>query len=59
MFIKNHFCFYMFKIVDKPKANLIIIHGMVESSDDYFYLIKFFNKIKYNVLLYDVKGHGK
>ncbi|WP_239682428.1 alpha/beta hydrolase, partial [Candidatus Phytoplasma phoenicium] len=57
--MKNHFCYYRIITVNKPKANLIIVHGMGESSDDYLHLVIFFNKLDYNVLLYDVKGHGK
>lgn len=60
MFINKNINFTVWKTVPKPKANIIFNHGLGESSQDYSdYLGSVFNSANYNILLYDVRGHGK
>ncbi|MGA0447792.1 MAG: alpha/beta fold hydrolase [Candidatus Phytoplasma pyri] len=59
MIINNNIIYTDFKVVNNPKANIIITHGLGENSKDYYHLAKYFNQAGYNVLLYDVRGHGK
>ncbi|EMR14436.1 MAG: alpha/beta fold hydrolase [Sweet potato little leaf phytoplasma] len=51
----NVFC----SLSKQPKANVIITHGLGESSCDYLFLIDFLVKNNFNVISYDVRGHGK
>ncbi|CCV64476.1 Putative lysophospholipase [Alteracholeplasma palmae J233] len=41
------------------KGNVIITHGIAESSEEYERLAKTLEENGYNVLLYDVRGHGR
>ncbi|MDV3167164.1 MAG: alpha/beta fold hydrolase [Vigna little leaf phytoplasma] len=59
MFINNHICYVKFHKASNSKANLIILHGMGESSHDYLHLVTFFQNLDYNVIIYDHIGHGK
>ncbi|MFB5029655.1 MAG: Monoacylglycerol lipase [Candidatus Phytoplasma pruni] len=59
MFINKNFFYINFKKVPNPKANIIITHGLGESSQDYLPLADFLCQAGYNVILYDVRGHGK
>jgi alpha-beta hydrolase superfamily lysophospholipase len=59
MFINKNFFYINFKKILNPKANVIITHGLGESSQDYLSLADFLCQSGYNVILYDVRGHGK
>ena len=43
---------------DKPKANVVIAHGMVEHSLRYDEFNLFLNRNGYNVYMFDHIGHG-
>lgn len=45
--------------INKPKATIIISHGIAEHSGRYEYVAKELNKNGYDVLTYDHIGHGK
>ena len=45
--------------VDKPKANVVIVHGIFEHLDRYQYITKKLNEEGYNVYRYDARGHGR
>ena len=42
-----------------PKANIMIMHGMAEYKERYLPLIERLNKAGYNVVMADMRGHGK
>lgn len=46
-------------LVDDAKAMIIITHGLAEHTNYYHQTAKFLNKQGFNVLLYDVRGHGR
>lgn len=46
-------------IIPKAKANILIIHGMIEHRKRYNDFAKFLNDKGYNVYSYDKRGHGK
>ena len=46
-------------IVENPKANVVIVHGICEHLDRYDYLVSKLNKQGYNVYRYDARGHGR
>jgi len=46
-------------IVENPKANVVIVHGICEHLDRYDYLVSELNKQGYNVYRYDARGHGR
>lgn len=46
-------------LVDSPKANLLLIHGLGEHSNRYIHIVDFFNQNNYNVYSYDHIGHGQ
>ena len=46
-------------LVDNPKANLVIVHGICEHLDRYDYLTLKLNEQGYNVYRYDARGHGR
>ena len=45
--------------VDNPKANIVIIHGMVEHKERYINLIERLNKANCSVIIADLRGHGE
>ncbi|MGM1458961.1 MAG: alpha/beta hydrolase [Columbia Basin potato purple top phytoplasma] len=47
------------KTVENAKANIIITHGIAESSKEYEKLANYLNRSGYNVLLYDFRSHGQ
>ncbi|GLH60900.1 alpha/beta fold hydrolase [Paulownia witches'-broom phytoplasma] len=47
------------KTVENAKANIIITHGIAESSKEYEKLTNYLNRSGYNVLLYDIRSHGQ
>lgn len=51
--------FYRINLAKKPKANIIITHGFAEHLGRYNYVTKKLNEANFNVLRYDVRGHGK
>ncbi|MBP3059378.1 alpha/beta fold hydrolase [Texas Phoenix palm phytoplasma] len=59
MIINENFCYIKFKNVKIPKANVVILHGLGESSQEYIHLSNFLNHYSYNVIIYDIRGHGK
>ena len=46
-------------LVDKPKANLLLIHGLNEHCERYAHVAKALNFIDVNVYTYDLRGHGR
>lgn len=44
---------------EKPKASIIIVHGLGEHSSRYQHLAHFFNAQRYSVYSFDQRGHGK
>lgn len=46
-------------IVDKPKANVLILHGMAEHRFRYDGFAKFLNDHDINVYTLDIRGHGE
>lgn len=46
-------------LVNDPKANIVIVHGIFEHLDRYDYLTKKLNDNGYNVYRYDARGHGR
>lgn len=46
-------------LVDSPKANVVIVHGIFEHLKRYDYLVKKLNEEGYNVYRYDARGHGR
>lgn len=51
--------FYRMDDVKKPKANIIINHGFAEHLGRYDYVSKRLVEAGYNVLRYDLRGHGQ
>ncbi|WAN63396.1 putative lysophospholipase precursor [Candidatus Phytoplasma rubi] len=47
------------KTVENAKANIIVTHGIAESSKEYEKLVNYLNRYGYNVLLYDIRSHGQ
>lgn len=43
----------------KPKAVLLIVHGMAEHRKRYFHFAEFLTKKSFSVYLYDQRGHGE
>ncbi|MEZ0180437.1 alpha/beta fold hydrolase ['Camptotheca acuminata' phytoplasma] len=48
-----------FKEVENARLNVIITHGIAESSKEYEKLAHRLNQFNYNVLLYDIRSHGQ
>ena len=46
-------------LVNEPKANVVIVHGIFEHLDRYNYITKKLNDHGYNVYRYDARGHGR
>ncbi|MDO8168228.1 alpha/beta fold hydrolase [Candidatus Phytoplasma melaleucae] len=59
MFLNNNIFYMHFRTIINPRANIIITHGLGESSLDYLHIADFYFRNNYNVILYDVRGHGK
>lgn len=51
--------YYCINNVKKPKANIIINHGFAEHLKRYDYVTKCLTQAGYNVLRYDLRGHGQ
>ncbi|WP_446897122.1 alpha/beta hydrolase [Clostridium sp. LBM24168] len=51
--------FYKKNLVEKPKAVLIVVHGLCEHLGRYDYFTKKLNDFGYNVYRFDNRGHGK
>ncbi|MDV3168057.1 MAG: alpha/beta fold hydrolase [Candidatus Phytoplasma stylosanthis] len=47
------------KEIENAKYNIIITHGIAESSKEYETLANYLNQFHYNVLLYDIRSHGQ
>ena len=45
-------------LVNKPKATVVVAHGMMEHAMRYLEFVKFLNLNNYNVILFDQLGHG-
>lgn len=58
-FDKNLIYFKLYDKVEKPKACMLIIHGMVEHSKRYETFAKFLNKNGIVVCTFDLRAHGK
>lgn len=48
-----------YSTIDNPKGVIIFSHGFVEYSAHYSKLPMMFAKCGYNVMMYDVRGHGR
>ncbi|MDO8057269.1 alpha/beta fold hydrolase [Candidatus Phytoplasma gossypii] len=59
MLLESSYLNIIWSIPKQAKANIIITHGLGESSYDYLFLIDFLVKNNFNVIAYDVRGHGK
>ena len=46
-------------LVQTPKANVIITHGLGEHSGRYSYVMEKLNQSDFNAYTYDLRGHGK
>ena len=46
-------------LVQTPKANVIITHGLGEHSGRYSYVVEKLNQSHLNAYTYDLRGHGK
>ncbi len=46
-------------LVQTPKANVIITHGLGEHSGRYSYVVEKLNRSNLNAYTYDLRGHGK
>lgn len=46
-------------LVDNAKANVLIVHGMIEHRKRYDDFAKFLNEQHYNVYTFDKRGHGE
>lgn len=47
-----------FKSLNRPKASVLILHGMAEHQKRYFTFAGYLNDLGYDVFLYDHRGHG-
>lgn len=54
----NHKIYYEFFKVANPKASIVIVHGYTEFTKKYYELVWYFLSMRYNVFLYDARGHG-
>lgn len=45
--------------VEKPKALIVIVHGMTEHKERYIPLIEILNQNNFNVIIADLRGHGE
>ncbi|MGI6786974.1 MAG: lysophospholipase [Acholeplasmataceae bacterium] len=59
MLINNEFLYVKNYEVDNPKATVIFSHGIAEHHLRYKNLINYLNENEYNVLAYDLRGHGR
>ncbi len=48
-----------FHSVEKPKARIVITHGIMEHSGRYQHIVDFFNNENFDVVTYDLRGHGQ
>ena len=46
-------------LVDNPRAEIVLTHGIGEHSDNYEHLIKALNDAGYSVFAHDLRGHGR
>ncbi|PQP79150.1 alpha/beta hydrolase, partial [Candidatus Phytoplasma phoenicium] len=47
------------KAIENANSNIIVTHGIAESSQEYEKLANYLNRSGYNVLLYDIRSHGQ
>jgi acylglycerol lipase len=59
MLINNEFIYVKTYKVDNPKATIIFSHGIAEHHLRYEELYQYLNNNGYNVLAYDLRGHGR
>ncbi len=59
MLINHEFIHVKTYQAEKAKATIILSHGIAEHHLRYEELIKYLNKHDYNVLAYDLRGHGR
>lgn len=48
-------CFHTFK---KPKASILILHGMAEHQKRYYHFARYLLEHEFDVYIYDHRGHG-
>ncbi|MBK9737506.1 MAG: alpha/beta fold hydrolase [Saprospiraceae bacterium] len=46
-------------LLDQPKANLLLIHGLNEHCERYAHVAKALNSIGVSVYTFDLRGHGR
>ncbi|MBI2981045.1 MAG: alpha/beta fold hydrolase, partial [Deltaproteobacteria bacterium] len=51
--------FFQQWLVSEPKARLLFVHGLSEHSSRYGKTAHFFNQSGYDVIHFDLRGHGK
>ncbi|MCB0389877.1 MAG: lysophospholipase [Bdellovibrionales bacterium] len=51
--------FYNMWRIPNPVATILITHGLAEHSECYKELAEDLNKLNYNVIAYDLRGHGR
>lgn len=59
MLINNEFIHVVDYPVSNPKASVVLLHGIAEHHLRYQRLIKNLNNNDYNVIAFDLRGHGK
>lgn len=59
MLINNEFIYVIEYPVKKAKATVIFTHGIAEHQLKYLDFVKYLNDNNYNVITYDVRGHGR
>lgn len=59
MYINGIDIFVTEHLMENSKANLIIVHGIAEHSGRYKHVVKYFYDNGFNVITYDLRGHGK
>lgn len=50
--------YYEYFLRDKPKANVVIVHGLSEFSAKFYEIINFLLNGNLNVFIFDLRGHG-
>ncbi len=59
MLINNEFIHVVDYSVSNPKASVVLLHGIAEHHLRYQRLIEHLNENNYNVIAFDLRGHGK
>ena len=54
----NNKLFYKYYLIENPKANIVISHGLNEFSEKYNEMMYYFLKRNFNVFIIEHRGHG-